>query len=71
MPKFHPGFNAANAAEAVTGVKAAVHDCIAVGVAMLEVFEVDTPELVTVLRVVAVGDRVDVGVALGAVPGMH
>ena len=71
MPKFHPGFNAANAADAVTGVKAAVHDCIAVEVAMLDVFEVDTPELVTVLRVVAVGDRVDVGVALGAVPGMH
>ena len=71
MPKFHPGFNAANAAEAVTGVEAAVHDCIAVEVAMLDVFEVDTPELVTVLRVVAVGDRVDVGVALGAVPGMH
>lgn len=26
FPRFHPGLNAANAAKALTGVKAAVHD---------------------------------------------
>jgi len=36
FPKFHPGFNAANAAEAEIGVKAAVHDAPVVAVAMLD-----------------------------------
>ena len=72
LPKFHPGFNAANAADAVTGVKAAVHDCTAVGVAIVEVFEVETIVLVCVLSVVAVEDRTEVlGVAIGPAPGMH
>jgi len=72
FPKFHPGFNAANAADAVTGVKAAVHDCMAVGVAVVEVLVVDTPVLVCVVRVVAVEGRAEVDVVTtGPVPGIH
>lgn len=72
FPKFHPGFKAANAEEAVTGVKAAVQDCTAVGVVIVEVWEVGTPVLVFVLSVVAVEGLADVEVgATGPVPGIH
>ena len=56
----------------MTGVKAAVHDCMAVGVAVVEVLVVDTPVLVCVVRVVAVEGRAEVDVVTtGPVPGIH
>jgi len=79
FPKFHPGFNAANAADAEIGVNAAVHDALVVAVAMLdELKEVDgvviglevivvllrvEEDLIDVLKVVADEDE--------PVPGIH
>ena len=73
LPKFHPGFRAANAAEAVIGVKVPVQDDVPVAEAELndEVEDFDVEEdfeevLVWVDSVVAT----DVAVVL-AVPGTH
>lgn len=79
FPKFHPGFNAANAADAEIGVNAAVQDAPVVAVATLdELKEVDgvviglevvvvllriEDVLIDVLKVVADEDE--------PVPGIH
>jgi hypothetical protein len=74
FPKFQPGFNAANAADAATGVKAAVHDPAAVVVpATVEDVLLEVGTAVVALLVLALVLKVvPAEVAdVAAVPGTH
>lgn len=77
FPRFHPGFNAANAAEAVTGVNAAVHEDWTVEVAVELVFDDEVVD-VDVVGLNVVDEVLDfvvvvnvVGTDVVAVPGTH
>ena len=83
FPRFHPGFNAANAAEAVTGVNAAVQADWTVEVAAELVFEDEVMDVIGLEVVEVVGIEVAdvvldfvvvvrvVGTVVVAVPGIH
>lgn len=83
FPRFHPGFNAANAAEAVTGVNAAVQADWTVEVAAELVFEDEVMDVIGLEVVDVVGMEVAdvvldfvvvvrvVGTVVVAVPGIH
>ena len=77
LPKFHPGLRAANAAEAVIGVKVPVQDDVPVAEAELddeveEDFDVEDFEEVLVLVDSVVATELDLLVAVVlAVPGTH